>query len=245
MTQRPETLNGVPVPYGAPTQELILQANGAAPACWAAFVALAKDPSSQALQALIEGARGRDPHVRRAAVEAIASRPLNAEIAAVIIGALNDSDGSVVRTACRAAPALRTRDAHDRLIGLIASIDPHTREVALGALKVLWESDDFEVVFEVFRKDRSPRVQNEAASTLRARVTAGTWRPLFEAWRRDPLHRHRLWACEIGAKFGGADILEHLSVLAEDQDGHVRRAATKALSAIAAASQGAVFDETP
>jgi HEAT repeat protein len=232
MTQKPDRLNGVPVPYGAPTQELIQQANAAAPACWAAFVALAQDPSSQAQQARFEAARNRDPHVRRAAVEAIASRPVDTEIASVIIRALNDSDGAVVRTACDAAATLGTREAHERLVGLIASADSHTREVALRALRALWESRDFAAVFEIVRRDSSPSVQMEAAWTLRAHVTAETWRPLFEAWRRDPIDRHRLWACEIAATFGRADIAEHLSVLAEDQDGLVRRAASHALSAV-------------
>ena len=232
MTQQTDKLNGVPVPYGAPTQELIRQANGPAPTCWAAFVALARDASPLALQALLEAARNRDPHVRRAAVEAIGSRPSSAEIASVIIGALNDSDGLVVRTACHAAATLRAREAHARLIGLIASADPRTREVALGALGALWESGDFELVFDVFRKHSSPRVQRAAAWTLRTHVTVETWQPLFEAWRQDPLHRPRLWACEIAAEFGRTDILERLSVLAEDQDGLVRRAARKALSAV-------------
>jgi len=223
------------VPYGVPTQELIQQANGAPPACWAAFVALAQDASSQALQALLEAAHSRDPHIRRAAIEAIASRQLSAAVTSAMIGALSDSDGAVVRAACHAATTLAARDAHERLVGLVASADPLTREVALGALRVLWDPGDFEVVFEVFRRDRSPTVRKKAAWTLRAHVTAETWRPLFEAWRQDPLHRHRLWACEIAAKFGRAEIREYLSMLAEDQDGLVRRAATRALSAIAAA----------
>lgn len=52
------------------------------------------------------------------------------------------------------------------------------------------------------------------------------------SWREDPLHRHRVWACEIAAVFGGADVIEALQMLATDPDGHVRRTAEHALAAV-------------
>jgi HEAT repeat protein len=152
-----------------------------------------------------------------------------------MVRALGDPDGAVVRAACHAAAILRIPEAHNRVAELITNPDASTREVALGALRALWESGDFRAVFEVFQKDPSPGVRKEAAWTLRDRVTADTWRPLFEAWHEDPVHRHRLWACEIAAEFGGPDVVGQLSLLRNDHDGLVRRAATNALAVIGAA----------
>jgi HEAT repeat protein len=227
-------LNGVPVPYGAPTDELIQQAKGKAPARWAAFLALARDPSPQASDALREATRSDDPYVRRAAIEAVGARPLDPDSASLIVRALDDPDGRVVRTTCDAAATHRIDAAHDRVVRLVTSPDANTREVAVRALLALWQGD-FTAVFEVFRKDRSPRVRKEAAWTLRKYVAAETWQPLFDVWSRDSVHRHRLWACEIAAEFGGPGVVEQLSLLRNDQDGLVRRAATKALSAIGVA----------
>jgi HEAT repeat protein len=235
MKRRPELLNGVPVPYGAPTDELIQQAKGEAPACWAAFLALASDLSSRASEALREAMRSDDPYVRRAAIEAVAARPPDPDHASLIVEALEDPDGRVVHAACDAAATLGIREAHDRVVRLVTSADASTREVAVRALLALWHPADFTAVFDVFRKDRSLRVRKHAAWTLRKYVSEETWQPLFDAWSRDPLHRHRLWACEIAAEFGGPGVREQLSLLRNDQDGLVRRAATKALSAIGAA----------
>lgn len=232
MKQRPETLNGVPVPYGAPIDELIAQAKGEVPARWVAFVALAHDPSSHARDALREAARSNDSHVRRIAIEALACRAPETDDTFLIVGALRDPDHVVVRTACEAAATLAIREAHDRVVELIVSVDASTREVALCALRQLWQSDDFRPVFRVFQNDPSPEVRKAAAWTLRNYVTADTWRPLFEAWYRDSVHRHRIWACEIAAEYGGPDVAERLKSLTGDQDGLVRRAAENALSAI-------------
>jgi HEAT repeat protein len=90
------------------------------------------------------------------------------------------------------------------------------------------------MVFDTFRTDRSPEVRKEAAWTLRRHVTKETWRTLFDAWHHDSLHRHRCWACEIAADFGGPDLAESLSQLANDEDGLVRRAAKDALSRVGA-----------
>src|ERR1051325_9623011 len=49
---------------------------------------------------------------------------------------------------------------------------------------------------------------------------------------RGPVHRHRTWACESAGEFGVPDVAKQLSLLRNDQDGHVRHAAKKALSAI-------------
>ncbi len=234
MMPRREVFNGVPVPYGAPTEELIRQANGNVPMCWAALVALAHDPSPRASEAIREATRSHDPYLRRAAIEAVASRPSSPDSVSSIVEALADRDGRVVRTACHAAATLGAREARDRVVALMKSSDASTREAALRALRALWDPDDFGAVFEVFRTDRSPRVKKEAAWTLRQHVADDTWQTLLDVWRRDPLHRHRLWACEIGAEFGGSRVVEALLLLRNDQDGSVRRAATKALSSFGA-----------
>jgi HEAT repeat protein len=235
MKRRQQIECGVPVPYGVPTGELVRQAKAQPPARWAAFVALAYDPSAEAADALRDAARDDDPHVRRAAIEAIGARVPDAYDAPLIVGALVDPSNVVVRTACDVAASLRIREAHDRVVQLLKDADANTRQTAARTLRALWEPQDFATLFEVLRSDPSPRVRKEAAWTLRDHVARDTWKALFEIWCRDPLHRHRVWACEIAAEFGGRETADHLSVLRNDNDGLVRRAANKALSAIGAA----------
>ncbi len=52
---------------------------------------------------------------------------------------------------------------------------------------------------------------------------------LFEAWRVDPLARHRVWACELVEKFSDPAGAVALEALRADRDGHVRDAANRAL----------------
>jgi HEAT repeat protein len=224
MKGRPQRAHGITVPYGAPTHELIAQTQGETAMRWVAFIALAHDPSSDARDALRRATRSPDPHVRRAAIEALSCRTVEPDDAALIVSAFADAAGHVVRTACEAAASARIRDAHAHVLALVSCADAATRRTALRALRHLWQADDFGAVFRVFQEDQSPEVRNEAAWTLRA------WVRLFAAWHRDGLHRHRLWACEIAREFGAHEVADSLAALTTDRDGLVRRAAKQALS---------------
>ncbi len=58
------------------------------------------------------------------------------------------------------------------------------------------------------------------------------WRLLFDTWRREHPPRHRVWACELAGTYGSSEILPYLAQLAADGDGHVSKAAGRAIGII-------------
>jgi len=146
----------------------------------------------------------------------------------LILDGLTDESAVVVRAACEAASALDLQDAHPRFLDLLRAAEPATREEAIRALGSLWKAEDFEIVLTVFRSEHEATVRKEAAWVLRRHASQGTWKQLFDAWRMDDVHRHRLWACELAGEYGGREVLPYLRELGRDQDGLVRRAAEQA-----------------
>jgi hypothetical protein len=142
---------------------------------------------------------------------------------------LSDRDPVVVRAACQAAGRQHLVDAHDFVARLLDADDASTRAAAVGALRELWREADFERVFGAFTSDASDEVRKEAAWTLRSATSAANWRALFGIWQVDPLPRHRKWACELAAEFGGREDLPALHHLTGDVNGHVRDHAVQAL----------------
>jgi hypothetical protein len=203
-TINPAVWNGVPVPYEAPLAELLATAQQPGPQAWAAIRALAAKPEAEALAALARLARSADPQVRRSAIEALGLH-LSGRAASEVIGqALQESDPLTVRAAIDAATRLGLDSAHERVLGLINTSDPATRLAALRALEALWQPQDFEAVFERYRRDPSDAVRKQAAWTLRRNVGAEHWAQLFATWSSDPLPRHRVWACQLAALRGSS-----------------------------------------
>jgi HEAT repeat protein len=135
---------------------------------------------------------------------------------------------TVVRTACGTAAALGLQTAHSQVLQLLRDREPATRQAAIRALGSLWELEDFAIVLAVFQAERDTATRREAAWILKEHATTSTWRQLFDTWRTDELHRHRLWACELAGQYGEPEILPDLRELQSDQDGLVRRAAEQA-----------------
>lgn len=224
----PATVNGEFVPFSATVADLVSRLKPAGPAAWAAFVALGANPSQEALDVLRDVAANPDWRYRRCAIEAIALHPLGRSAEAVVCRALLDQSPYVVRTACNSASALGLSEAHDTILRLISSESAETREVALRALASLWHAEDFAPVFRIFQKDPKKSVRNRAAWTLIENVSPSTWRTLLNAWRNDPLPRHRSWACDLVERFGDEAARNNLLELLNDPDGHVRKAAQRA-----------------
>jgi HEAT repeat protein len=201
--------------------------------CWAAIVALAHSPDPHALQYLGDLASFSDPLVRRYVVQWIGRCPDGAKLAGVVVERLRDPHGSVVRTAAHVAGELAISEAHAGVVALLGDTAPATREAGLWALEKLWQEADFELVLKVFESDASQKVRRTAGWTLRGTRTASTAAVLVELWRADPLARHRVWACEIVAEFQQRQFYECLTHLTGDRDGHVRKAAKRALQALA------------
>jgi HEAT repeat protein len=230
MKKRPEMLNGIRIPYAADIEDLRLELRNPGPEAWAACVALGHKSEWAALEILTELGHSEDWRFRRAAIEAIAAHPFAYTRAELLCRSLGDPSQFVVRTACQVAGQLKLDCAHDYLLELASSRLRATRIAALGALERMWQPSDFELVFSIFLRDPSKEVRRRAAWTIRRNVDEENWERVFEVWRTDSLHRHRVWACEVAAKFGDHNHIARLSGLLEDADGHVRKAARKSIA---------------
>ncbi len=230
----PRVINGMEVPLGADLGALrdLVRGNGAAR--WAGFVALGHRPEPEALDILLEAAGSPDWSIRRAAVEAIALHHEARRASGVLTGLLDDESPFVVRTACDAAAALGLMEARNTVLRLLASPEAETRRAAVRTISTLWVHGDFGRIFDVHRNDPIVDVRREAAWVLKDHVDPSQWRPLFELWRRDPLHRHRRWACEVAAAVGDQSVRPALESMLADHDGHVRRAAERAYARLTA-----------
>lgn len=225
----PTVVNGVPVPYERSVAELRALAGSDTPERWAAIVALGRAPGPEALQGLAELAAARDPYCRRAAIEAIGKRSDGDHLGHVVLAQMTDRNGIVVRTAVEAASNLALPGAHPRLRELLKDPEPATRAASVRALARLWTREDFEAVVALFKHDPSAEVRKSAGWTLRATASADHADALFELWRSDPMPRHRQWACELAAMFPAPHLHDVLVELESDVDGHVRKAARRAL----------------
>jgi hypothetical protein len=143
---------------------------------------------------------------------------------------LKDTSPYVVRTACETLAKIKLDELHDDLIDLLKSRNPAIRQSAVKALNKIWRVTSFDEVFDLFLADKVVKVKNEAAWTLRTHATNENWLKLFEAWWQDSVIRHRKWACELALMFDVHQVEKELQELSRDTDGHVRKAARKALA---------------
>lgn len=225
----PKQINGAPIAYDTPLEILLEQIKSHSSKTAPAFIALSAHSSEKSLAALVSAAKGKDADFRRAAVEAIANHSMGIKQAKLIYDLLQDSDEIVVRAACRAAADLKLSEPHNRILALLNSKIPRTREVALEALEKLWLDSDFEQIFKIHTTDKNSNVRKQSAWTLARNVSRANWKILFEVWQKDEMASHRVWACELAAQFGSASNLETLEKLSDDENGHVRKAAKKAI----------------
>jgi len=198
------------------------------PATHEAVRNLASREDAVALNSLADAAAVNDQFLRRTAIEVIGRHPRRRELSAIILGALGDSSGYVVRTACDVVAQWKLSEAHFIVQSLLANASAATRRSAIRALGTIWVDTDFSSIFRIYINDSEIDVRREAASVLRLRVSPANWRTLFDAFYRDELARHRQWACDLAEAFSGTEILPLLSQLSLDLDGHVRKAASRA-----------------
>ena len=198
------------------------------PASHEAIRNLVSRDDAEALNALADAAAVNDQFLRRIAIEVIGRHPRGRELSAIILGALGDSSGYVVRTACDVVALWKLSEAHDLVQPLLANVSAATRRSAIRALGTIWVVTDFSLIFHIYTNDSKIDVRREAASVLRLRVSSANWRTLFDAFYRDELARHRQWVCDLAETFSGTEILPLLLQLSFDLDGHVRKAASRA-----------------
>lgn len=226
---KPENWNGAPIPYGLPVDELERRLAQADSTAWAACAALAHAPGRPALDVLCRAARAPDWSLRRAAVEAISNHALAQDVSELLHIALHDISPFVARTACEAVARLRMMVAHDDVLGLTSAEEAATRVEAVRSIAALWQMTDFSPVLNLYQYDPSDEVRREAAWTLRRNVNITTWKRLFDLWKDDGLPRHRLWAVQLAGEFGQGSVKAELEEIADDVDGHVRKAVLSAL----------------
>jgi HEAT repeat protein len=204
------------------------------PTTYQAIRDLGSREDAAALELITGAAASDDQFLRRTAIEVIGNHPQVGSLHAIILRALTDPSEYVVRTACNVVAKCRIAEAHDRVSSILASRSGATRETALRALSTVWQDADFSVVFRIFQNDPEIEVRRGAASVLRAHADAKNWRTVFDAFHSDELARHRQWACEIAAALSNVEIVRLLSRLTLDSDGHVRKAASRAIETILA-----------
>jgi len=229
---KPRTWNGIPVPYDARLDELRSYLRLPGPRAWAACQALAHRPSRNAYGILLELTTSADWRYRRSAIEALSVHRLGGESRQVICACFQDPSPYVVRAACEAVAGMKLHEAHGSVFGLLSSKDARLRTAALRALEKIWEDSDFEAVLSAFRKDPATEARRQSAWTLANNASPENWQKLFEAWKDDPIPRHRVWACNLAEEFGDFRFRDPLLGLTEDKDGHVRKAARRALTKI-------------
>jgi len=225
----PPIINGIPVPYTATYDELCENLKTPGPLAWASCIALSHQGTSVSLSKLIELSQSPDWRFRRSAIEAMAYHP-QAGIAVETIGkALSDPSQYVIRVACETVAKLKLDALHEDVSKLLKSANADIRQEAVRTLSEIWRMGDFDRVYNLFVLDKIQKVRNAASWTLRAHATEDNWLKLFRVWQQDSFIRHRKWACELATIFGANRVKEELENLASDKDGHVRKAAIKAL----------------
>lgn len=229
MIDKPSQVNGIPVPYTAGVDELREIIESKSDERWAAFVALGYCEEEEALETLLEYAGSRDWSIRRAAAEALSTHPCIERSLTVLRSLLSDESEYVVRTACEALASIQDHHSRGLILELIRSKDSSTRAVALRALQVIWGDEAFSLVLDLFDHDPEEEVRREAGWSLRAAANPSNWMQLFERFVGDRMHHHRVWACELAEEFGDKSIVARLRPLCQDEDGHVRKAADRAL----------------
>jgi len=227
-----QRVNGVAVPYDEDVQKLTARIAQKDPSWGAAMLALAFHQDSRAKTLLIEYAGAKDERLRRSALEALALSEDAPQYAELFLMALGDPSQYIVRSACHIVAELRLACARPMILPLLYSSDDSTCSAALAAMEAVAVEEDLQRVLKIFLKRKDRWVHNQAGCVLLALTNSSTWRSVFDAFRADSTARHRVWACELIAQFGIESDARLLNAMAADADGHVRKAAQRAASAL-------------
>lgn len=202
---------------------------------WAACMALADKPEPEAFDAIVHNLHAPEWELRRFALEALQRHPRGSEAGAAIVAALFDVSDLVQQTACKVCANLRIPGAHDGILQLLHADNPDVRDTAANAIAQVWKENDFERIFRLYQSDQRRAVRIAAAKALRKNAAPWTWRRLFASWSVDREVRHRMWGCELVAKFGRRADLPLVEAMLEDRNRNVRIAAKESVVQLRAA----------
>ena len=229
MEKRPELVNGRTVPYGESLLTLQTMLGKEMPEPLLACLALGHRSDREAFEILVGLFEAKDWVIRRTAAEAVRFHPLGFHAASQLINLLHDPSRYVIRTTCETLSLLKIAGSHDYIVNLLTTDDSYTREVALRSIVHLWQEKDFERILDIFKYDQSARVRKEAAYILKSNANSHNWKELSVMWAQDSLPCYRVWAAELAGEFGDQSVLTILRSLADDNDGHVHKAALVSL----------------
>ena len=94
----------------------------------------------------------------------------------------------------------------------------------------LWRDDDLDAVLASMTDDPNDVVRKQAAWVLSHHAPVGS--RLIQRWRVSALSRDRVWVCDFLAQSSIPDRSAILETLLHDPDGHVRKAARRALTTL-------------
>lgn len=194
--------------------------------------ALSKAKTPEALTALAKLMTSRDAFVRRAALEAIGNHPDSTDMTKTVIRSLSDPSAYVQRMACELVEQWKLVEAREDILPMLALPDFASRISAIKALSVIGEPGDFDRLLAICLKDPNDSVRKAAVTALNSRLDARNWRAFFDVFSADTQPRHRCWAIQAAARFGAANVEDKLAAALHDTDGHVRHAASQAISAL-------------
>ena len=186
-------------------------------------------PEANELNDLLADLTSPNSGLRRAAATDLANHPQRQRATVALIEALGDHLDYVVTAASDALVGIGGQDAHAALLRLLRHPNAFVREHVLWIFRPIWRESDFDVILETHQHDSSTDVRKRAGFLLRDVASKKTWHRLFDLWHNDSLPRYRVWGCELAQQFGDATIRDRLATLVSDDDGHVRKAADKAL----------------
>ena len=211
-------------------QSLITTASTAqVPERWTAFRKIGGYSVDESFSFLAGQLQNTDWRVRRIALESIARHAFSDRAADTICLLLSDPNAFVVRTACAAVESLHLYPAHDEVIRLCTDFDRETQIAALRTLAAVWTHGDEQFVIYIFVSTNDEEIKKAAAWTLHATANESTWQGLFDLWATDAIPRHRVWSCELVERFAESEKASLLEKFSTDDDGHVRKAAARAM----------------
>lgn len=228
-TRHRRSVNGTPVPYGSPTTGLtgIIDRGGEPQA--AAFEALCDRGDAEALRAILGYSHSEDWRLRRLAAEHLGHWESNrAALSRLRELGVGDKSEYVVRTATEQLGLTGDPESRGLALRLALNGSGETQLTALRALERLGTPGDFAAVLALFENGPTDAVRKRAGWVLRAIANSENWHTLFAVFASEPLHRHRVWACELAGEYGDAGVVDSLAPLLEDRNGHVRKAAAAA-----------------
>ena len=228
--RRPPILNGTLIPYDSSVKELTAQLEYADSRAWAAIAALGFKDDLASLDLLVQLLTHRDWSYRYSAVLAIKNHAKVNVVLHIVRSLLHDASQYVVRAACSILAELKDYGCRDSIIRLLSTSERDTRLSALSSLKELWAPSDIDLVISIYHSDNDEMVHRAAGFIMWENSNENNWQRLLNCFWNDPLPRHRLWACQLIGKFGDFHDHPQLVALLDNKDGHIRKAANKALT---------------